>query len=212
LVAIVQAPTWLGTWTLILVIWAACGAALLSTDVGHQALVDERVRVVETFGGTVTDSDYAALQAAPPWWVYFTSGSRMLLLPVTTLGVAIAIIGLARAAGAHATWRQSLALAVHASVPLVIGQLVGTPIHYVRESLTSPLNLAAVLPLMDEGTWPARFFGSIDLFALWWAALLALGLAALTGQRARRYAWRLAALFLVFAAVTAAVIAAMGGA
>ena len=35
---------------------------------------------------------------------------------------------------------QALAIAVHSSVVLVIGQLVATPLHYVRESLTSPLN------------------------------------------------------------------------
>jgi hypothetical protein len=107
---------------------------------------------------------------------------------------------------------QAIAVAVHASVPLVIGQVIATPLHYVRESLTSPLNLAAILPLMEEGTLPARFFGTIDLFAVWWAGLIALGLATWTGRRARDYAWRIAALFVAFAAVTAATIAAMGGA
>jgi hypothetical protein len=196
----------------ILVVWTACGSWLLSTDVGQQALVDERVRVIESFGGRVTDADYAALQANPPWWIYFTSGGRVLLLPVTTAVVALAVVVAARGSGANASIRQGLALAVHASVPLVIGQLIATPLHYVRESLTSPLNLGAVLPLMEEGTMPARFFGTIDLFAVWWAGLLAVGLSALTGHRARRYAWQLAALFLGFAAVTAAFTVAMGGA
>ena len=210
--ALVQAPAWLATWAIILLVWAGCGTWLLSTDVGQQALVDERVRVVETFGGEVTDAEYADLQSAPPWWVYFTSGGRVLLLPITTVGVAVLLLVAARAAGAQATINQTLAIAVHASVALLIGQIVATPIHYVRESLTTPLNLAAVLPLMEEGTAVARFFGTVDLVALWWAWLLAIGLAALTGQRARHYAWRFAALFLVFAAVTAALIAAMGGA
>jgi hypothetical protein len=145
--------------------------------------------------------------------VYFTSGGRVLLFPATTVGIALALFGAARAGGAHTTtMTQSLAIAVHATVPLALGQIIATPLHYVRESLTSPLNLAAILPLMEEGTLPARFFGTIDLFALWWAALLAIGLSALTGQRARRYAWRIAALFFVFAAVTATIIVAMGGA
>ena len=63
---------------------------------------------------------------------------------------------------------QALAIVVHATVVLLIGQVIVTPLHYVRESLTSPLNLAAVLPLMDDGTLPARFFGSLDIFVLWW--------------------------------------------
>jgi hypothetical protein len=193
-------------------VWAVCGGWLLYSDVGQQALVDERVRVIESFGGAVSDADYAALQAAPPWWVYFTSGGRLLLLPPTTLGVAAMLVISARAAGTRATLGQGLALAVHASVPLLIGQIAATPINYVRESLTSPLNLAAVLPLMEAGTLPARFFGTIDLFAMWWAGLLALGLSVLTGRRASHYEWRLAALFLVVAAVSATLSVAMGGA
>ena len=67
---------------------------------------------------------------------------------------------------------QALAIVVHASVVLLVGQVIATPLHYVRESLTSPLNLAAVLPLMQDGTAPTRFAGTLDLFALWWAVLL----------------------------------------
>ena len=210
--ALVETPAWLATWVALLLLWGASGAWLLSTAVGQQALVDEQVRVTETFGGAVSDAEYAALQASPPWWVYLTSGGRVLLLPVTTLAVAALLYVAARGSGRPATMRQTLAVAVHASVPLVIGQLVATPLHYVRESLTSPLNLAAILPAMQEGTLPARFFGTMDVFALWWAGLLSIGLAALTGRRARSYAWRFAALFLVFGAVTAAIIAVMGGA
>lgn len=212
LAALVAVPAWAATWSVILTVWAVCGGWLLYTDIGKQALVDERVRVIESFGGTVSDADYAALQAAPPWWVYFTSGGRLLLLPATTLAVAAMIVVIVRAAGVTATLHQGLAVAVHVSVPLFIGQIVATPIHYVRESLTSPLNLAAVLPLMEAGTVQARLFGTIDLFAMWWAGLLALGLAVLTGRQASHYAWRLAALFLVFAAVSATLSVAMGGA
>jgi hypothetical protein len=210
--ALALTPAWLTTWIVILTLWGACGTWLLSTDTGRQALVDERVRVVESLGGTVSDAEYSALQMSPPWWMYFTSGGRALLFPLTTLVVAALMRLVARMDGGQATWSQTLALTVHANVALLVGQLIATPVHYVRESLTSPLNLAAVLPLIEQGTLPARFFGTLDLFALWWAGLLALGLSVLTARSARRYAWRIAALFLVFAAVTAAVIAVRGGA
>jgi hypothetical protein len=210
--ALVERPAWLAPWLVLVGVWAVCGGLLLSSEVGQQALVDERVRVIETLGGEVTDAEYAALQARPPWWVYFTSGGRLLLMPLTTLGVAALMLMTARMQPARATWAQALSIVVHASVALVIGQLVATPLHYIRESLTSPLNLAAVLPLMEEGTAPARFFGTIDLFAAWWAGLLAVGLSVLTGRRVRYYVWRIAVVFLVFAAITATVIVAMGGA
>jgi hypothetical protein len=211
LTALGQRPVWAGTWVFILGTWAACGGWLLSTDIGRQALVDEQVRVVESVGGIVTDEAYAAMLARPPWWVYFTSGGRLLLTPPATLLVAAALWLVGRMEGAAATWRHALAVAVHASIVLLLAQLIATPLHYVRESLTSPINMAAILPLMEEGTVPARFFGSIDLFAVWWATLLAIGLSVLTRQRVTRYAMPLAAIFAAFAAVVAAVTAVLGG-
>jgi Yip1 domain len=205
-------PAWAATWLFILIVWALCGGSLLRTDIGTQALVDERVRVVEAFGGTVTDDQYAALQARPPWWVYFTSGGRLLLTPVVTIVVAGVIWWAARAAGTAASWSQALSMTVHANVVLLLGQLIATPLHIVRESLTSPLNLAAILPFMEEGTLRARFFGSLDFFALWWAVLVAMALSVLTGRRVGHYAWRVTAVYAAFAGVIAAAIGVLGGA
>ena len=53
LTALHARPVWAGTWVAILTVWSLCGAWLLSTDIGPQALVDERVRSVEAFGGSV---------------------------------------------------------------------------------------------------------------------------------------------------------------
>jgi hypothetical protein len=160
----------------------------------------------------VTDAQYEALLVAPPWWVYFISGGRTLLTPPITVLVAVAVWLVAKLEQGRATMNQAMALVVHASGVLLVGQLVALPFHYVRESLTSPLNLAAILPLMEAGTVPARFFGTMDLFALWWMGLLALGLSMLTGRRTGRYLLALATLYAVFAAVVAVTFAVTGGA
>ena len=211
LAELVERQTWAATWLFILIVWAICGGWLLSTEVGQQALVDERVRIIESFGGTVSDSHYAALLARPPWWVYFISGGRLLLTPEVTLLVAFALWAVARFEGAPATFVQGLTVAVHATLVLLIGQIVATPLHYVRESLTSPLNMAAILPLMEEGTAPARFFGSLDLFAVWWAGVLAVGLSVLTRRRTGRYGLLMTALLVTFATVMTAIMAVMSG-
>lgn len=211
LAEVVQTPTWIAVWFFILAVWAMAGLWLLSTDVGQQALVDERVRLTEMLGGTVSDDEYAALQANLPWVVYLTSGGRVLLNPLVTLGVALALWLLARRDAARVSLNQVLALVVHASVILLLGQLVATPLHYLRESLTSPLTLATIVPGVEAGTAAARFFGAVDLFALWWAGVLAVGLSALTGRPAARYAWPVAAVFFGFAALAAAVIVVFGG-
>jgi hypothetical protein len=202
---------WLLVWAVVLAVWAAAGAALLSTEVGQQVLVDERVRVIEAFGGSVSDEQYSALQASPPWWVYLTSGSRLLLTPPVTVLVAAAMWLIAWRDGARARFVECLAVVVHGSVVLLLGQLIATPLHYVRESLTSPLNLATVLPLIEGGTPQARFFGTMDLFVLWWTAVLAVGMSVITGRRVRRYfGWLVAVLVTVAGAIALATTLAGG--
>lgn len=208
---VVRHPVFMTTWAIVLFTLVVCGGLLLSTPVGRQALVDERVRVVEALGGRVDDAEYARLQASPPFAVYATSGGRMLLTPPITLLVAAGLTLLARVDGATVSFVTALAIVVHASVVLALQQLVATPMHYVAESLTSPTNLAGILRVFDEGTIPARLFGTIDVFGLWWLWLLSVGLAAaVPGHGARRYVWRLLAVYLVVAAVVAGVFAVLG--
>ena len=208
---VVQHPAIVTTWVVVLLVVAICGGLLLSTPVGQQALVDERVRVTEALGGRVDDAAYNALKAEPPVSIYLTSGGRMLVTPPVTLLVAVGIAWLARLDGARVTFVTALAIAVHATVVLAFQQVVATPLHYVQEALTSPTNLAGVVRVFDEGSVPARLFGAIDVFGVWWMWLLALGLAAATGRPARRYIWRLLAVYVGVAAIVAAVFAVLGG-
>ena len=147
----------------------------------------------------------------PPVSIYLTSGGRLLLTPPVTILVTAGLVALARFDGARVTFVTALAIAVHATVVLAVQQVLATPLHYVNESLTSPTNLAGLLRVFDEGSVPARLFGTIDVFGLWWMWLLAVGLAAATGRPARQYIWRLLAVYVGVAAIVAAVFAVLGG-
>jgi hypothetical protein len=208
---VVRHPAFITTWVVILLAVAVCGGLLLSTAVGQQSLVDERVRVTEAVGGRVDDAAYARLQSNPPLAVYLTSGGRLLLTPPVTIVVAAGLLVLARLDGVALTFVAALAIAVHATVVLALQQIIATPLHYAYESLASPTNLASILRVFDEGTWPARLFGAIDVFGLWWMWLLSIGLAAATAKPARRYWWRLLAVYVGVAALVAAVFAVLGG-
>ncbi len=215
---VVRHPAFITTWVVVLLVLAVCGVLLLSTQVGQQALVDERVRVTEALGQRVDDAAYARLEADPPYATYLTSGGRLLLMPPVTIVVAAGLMLLARMDGAPMTFVTALAIAVHATVILALQQIVATPLHYVAESLTSPTNLAGILRVFDEGTIGARLFGTIDVFGLWWMWVLSLGIAAATApgegpersRRARRYVLRLLAVYVGVAAIVAAVFAVMG--
>ena len=112
---VVRHPAFVTTWVVVLLVFAVCGGILLSTDVGRQALVDERVRVAESLGQRVDDGEYAQLEAHPPYAAYLTSGGRMLLMPPATLAVAAGLMLLARRDGAAMTFDGALAIAVHAT-------------------------------------------------------------------------------------------------
>ena len=203
-------PSFAVAWVFVLAVVAACAFALLSTAVGKQALVDERVRVTEALGGRVDDAAYARLQANPPWLVYWTSGGRLLLTPEITLVVAAGLVGLARLDGVKVRYATALAVTVHATVVLALQQVIATPWHFVRESLTSPTNLSGLMPMLDEGSLPARWLGSVDVFGLWWVWLLAVGLASATGRSAGRYTARLLLAYVGVAAIVAATFAVLG--
>ena len=74
---VVHHPAFFTTWVVVLLVIITCGGLLLSTPVGQQALVDERVRVTEAMGGRVDDAAYAGLQRRPPVSIYLTSGGRL---------------------------------------------------------------------------------------------------------------------------------------
>jgi hypothetical protein len=208
---VVARPTWAALWLVILLVWVGCAAWVFSSETGRQALIDERVRVVEVFGGTLDDAGYARLQAHPPYSAYFISGGRMLLAPPVMLAAAAGLWLVSRSGQPARTFQQGLAVAVHASVVLALGQLIVLPVHMGRESLTSPFTLAAVLPV-DDGTLVARVAGALDLFALWWMWLLALGAAALTNRSARRPLAGLVGAYVAVVVIMAVIQAVLGGA
>lgn len=207
---VVRRPAFITTWAVVLLVVLVCGGLLLSTSVGQQALVDERVRVTEAMGGRIDDATYDALKARPPVSIYLTSGGRLLLTPPVTVLAAAGLVLLARADGARLTFVTAVAIAVHATVVLALQQVVATPLHYALESLTSPTTVAGLLRVFDEGSLPSRLFGTIDVFGLWWIWLLALGVAAATRRPVRRYLWKLLAIYFGTAGVVAVVFALLG--
>jgi hypothetical protein len=206
----VSTPRIIGPWLLVMALWVVPAGWLLSTPVGRQALVDEHVRIAEAFGGTVSDADYVALQQSPPW-LSFLTGTRLLLLPVLTVAVAFLLTRVACFHQSALPWTSALAVSVQASLVLSLQQAVLTPVMFLRESITNMTNLAAVLPGIEDGSLPARLFGSVDVVALWWGALLALGLSAATGRPARQYAGPMLVLYVGVAAVLAVVMVMRGG-
>jgi hypothetical protein len=78
---------------------------------------------------------------------------------------------------------QALAVVVHASAILAVRELVAAPINYARESLGGATSLSVIMPAFGESTFPARLFGAVDVFVVWWVLLVALGVSILYQTR-----------------------------
>jgi len=205
-------PRWVGMLTLLTLSVALLAAAVLMTEVGQQAMLDQQVSTMESFGVTVSDERYAAMEAAMPYAAYTSAGTIAVALPLALLGVAGILFGVFKAiGGAGASFRQVFAIVVFSGAILVFQQLFVTPLNYVRESLSSPTNLTVFLPDLEEGTFLARALGLIDLFYVWWLIVLSIGLSVLYKRQTVAIAWRLVAAYVVIAASIAAIMGVFGG-
>ena len=83
------------------------------------------------------------------------------MTPAITLLVALGLMALAALDGVKVRYGVALAVTVHASVVLALQQVVATPLHFVRESLTSPTNIAGVLAAARRGQ-PAGALAGVD--------------------------------------------------
>jgi hypothetical protein len=177
-------------WGLLLLVTALVGAsagiALMQTAVGKQALVDQWERTAVAFGQEIDDGAYAELEAwSDRGATAYALLSAFLSGPVLTVVVAGLLKGAFRG---QATFRQVMAVATHAGIILTMRQVIAAPVSYVRESTASATSLGAWFSTLDEASPAARFLGALDVFVIWWAVVLAIGVAVLYRRRARHVA------------------------
>jgi hypothetical protein len=209
---VVRRPRWLGMLALIILVTIACTGWFQSTTIGRQATLDEATRRIESFGVKLSDQQYQQMEQqilnAPVWRLVLQSTAGVVIVtPLILLLLAGILFAAFAVMGGDASFKQLFAVVVHANAITVVQQLFITPLNYARESLTSATNLAVFFPMLDEGSFPARLLGMIDLFRVWWVMLLAVGLAVLYRRRTRSIALALFSVYAVLALAIATVMA-----
>ncbi len=212
LTSVAATPRWAGVLALTFLISTVCGAALLQTEVGRLALVDQWERTASAFGQPVDDAQYTALEDASQDGAAYAALSSLATGPVVTFALAALLIGIFNGVlGGTAPFAQVLAVVAHAGVILALRQLVATPINYARETLASPMTMSMFLSVLDESSPIARFFGVIDLFVVWWLAVLAVGMSVIYRRPARTLVIVFVSAYIVLALLLVAVMALTGG-
>ena len=75
----------------------------------------------------------------------------------------------------------------------------------------SPMTLTVFFSMFDETSPIARFFGIVDLFVVWWLAVLAIGVSVLYRRPARRVLVALVGAYVILALLLVAAMAISGG-
>ena len=197
-------PKVFGMLCLTIVISAFAAALPLMTEGGKESAIEQQVAGMEAFGMEVSDETYAQLQSRA-WMMPYTAGAGVLVVaPIALLiisGILFAIFNAAM--GGTGTFKQVMAVVVHAGVISTLGGLFGGILNYFREAAGSATNLAVLLPFLDEKSFAGRLAGMIDLFLIWWLLALAIGLGVLYRRRTQPIAVTLFSIYAIIALIIA---------
>jgi Yip1-like protein len=177
-------PRWFGAVLAVGLLGAIILGGFMMTSVGQSAWLDQAVASAERMGRTVSDEQYARMEAMAPYAGYFTAAYMLFGLPIGMLVAAGVLFAVFNAVlGGTATFKQVYAVVAHSAFVWVVGWLFVVPLNYARESMSSPTNLSVLVPMLDENAFLTRLLGSVDLFMVWWSAVLAIGMAVLYRRR-----------------------------
>jgi hypothetical protein len=189
---IVRKPKVAGILFLVsLVIGLAQGLPQL-TERGRAATLELQVQQMERFGMTVTEEMYQQMEqrSRSPLSAIMTIVGTMVGMPFMTVIMTLLLWVVFNAImGGTATFKHVMSVVAHSQVISAVGYLFAAPIMYARGVMTTGVaNLGALLPMLDETSFLAKFLGMIDLFLIWWVIVLSIGLAALYKKQARSVA------------------------
>jgi hypothetical protein len=211
--AIAARPRWFGALAFAFVIGALATFVFLSTEVGQQAMFDQQIKGMESFGFKVTDQMYDQLEKGMSRARYTGPIGQIFAFSIGSLITAGILLGVFNALlGGDARFKQVYAIVAHSYVILTISQIFGLSLGYARASMSGATNLAVFFPFLDENSLPARFLGSIDLFLTWWIVSLSIGLGVLYKKRTGPIATTLLGIYVAIALAIALIRTALAGA
>jgi hypothetical protein len=206
-------PRVLGVLILVLLISVGATSAFLFTEVGKDALFDQQMRVIESFGARIPDEVYERMEEQLEWSPYFAGASQLVFIPLVWAVLSGLLLGFFNAIlGGEATFKQVYAIVAHSGVLVALQQLFVLPLNYARGSMSSPTSLAVFFPFLDEASFVSLLLGGIDLFFIWLIVNLAIGIGVLYKKRTTPIAMTMLGIYFSVILVVAAVRASFSGA
>ena len=203
--AVVARPRALGAFVVTIGIMAITEGAFFSTPVMREVLLDQQVKTIESFGVTINDQTYDRMEQNVGRAAYTTPLSLVIGIPIVAAicaGLILAIWGMLM--GGTGTFKQAYAILAHSGVIFALSVLFAMPLSYATHRLAGA-NLGVFAPMLEETSFLARFLGAIDLFFVWWAINLAIGVGVLFRKKTGGIATTFVGLYVVVALLLAIV-------
>jgi hypothetical protein len=185
------------------------GVLLGLTETGQIALVDQWERLAAAFGGHLTEDQYSRLWDLSRYAWLYAGIAGVLGSTILSSATALAIWAVPGAPVHKPALRPVLAIGAHAGIILALRQVIAAPIAFLRESTVNALSVGAWMPALDEGSVAAHALGFLDLFVVWWAVVLAIGMGQLYGRSPRRLAMTIVGMYATAGLIAAAAMTMM---
>lgn len=210
--AIVDRPRPFGALAVVCLCASIADGWLVSTELGRQMLLEQQIQSIQAFGMTVTDEVYDELAGRLDSAPYFGAASIFVSLPIITFLIA----GLVWTTGyvilgAQAPFKAMYAIVTHAGAVTIVQRIFTVPLNYARGAMNLPTTLAALLPMIEEGTFVHRTLGLVELFTMWQLFLLAVGTGVLLKRRTGPVATTFYSLYAVIAIAAGFIMSRLGG-
>jgi len=203
--AIVARPRVLGAFVVTIGIMAVTEGVFFSTQVMQEVLLDQQVKMMESFGVNISDQMYAGMEAGIARAAYTTPISLAIFIPIVAALVAVLILGIwGMLMGGTGTFKQVYAIVAHSGAITALQVLFAMPLSYATKRLAGA-TLSVFAPTLEETSFLAHFLGAIDLFWLWWCVSLAIGVGVLFKRKTGGIAMSLIGIYVLIALVLAVV-------
>jgi hypothetical protein len=193
--SVVSWPRWVGVLVLTTLVIATVVGAFMFSDVGRDVVLEQAAK-------SGAPAEAAEMQAK---FAKFIAPIAILIFsPVVALASAGILMGVFAITGGTASFKQVLAVVVHAGIVSTAAGIVNTGVNYIRATGVNITSLAGVAQAFPEKSFMAAFLGTFDLVTFWWLFVLAIGLAVLYRRRTQ-------SIFIAFIAVHLVISLAIGG-
>lgn len=193
-------PAWFPMALFVATVVAAAGALIIPVEL-YQEMVLQGMRE-----GADSAEAVAAFERIPP--IVFRAlvlgfgFLAFLLMPILFSVVTYVIFVFIR--GDDATFKQHLAVVAHSGVITAVSAILNAFVNARTGDITGQLSVGTFFPFLPEG-YVAEFLGALDLFSLWAAVNVGIGMAAVDPRRsAGSSAGILVGLIVVIALIRAA--------